>query len=421
MSEENNDNKLPKELLLYDGSEDKIPVLQTGIIGEISKRDSVLSHVKYDFLKQPLANFSVLSAQVDVICGKNSFLTTKAAFEPLKSTLWADLDKTKESVLGIGKWSADSVCAATTALSSLKESLGASVSALASLEAQTSVLASSLGINQITSVANQISSITGLVSPLSESLRELIAPTTLLSDLSKIALDAHQSMVDAGSLSEWKLGVVDSASYLVDRQVDWTPNVNILSWLPIELEEEKKKKEDIKPKEALEKTTILRLSEKGKRLINKVVDINNLCLRTGREQLFKYTATTTRAAATMGGTACASRDDFGFIIDGLYMFFYENLERIKGLVTDAVVRGEDAFQCIFRVKAMRTDYRHDYEHGADGDIRKKNKMIGSAYAYYSGKPVLTSSQDYLLAQEKLYDEFAELADILEHELMKGVN
>ena len=208
MSEENNDNKLPKKLLLYDGSEDKIPALQTGILGEISKMDSVLSHVKYDFLKQPLANFSVLSAQVDAICGKNSFLTTKAAFEPLKSTLWADLDKTKESVLGIGKWSADSVCAATTALSSLKESLGASVSDLASLEAQTSVLASSLGINPITSVANQISSITGLVSPLSESLRELIAPTTLLSDLSKIALDAHQSMVDAGSLSEWKLGVV---------------------------------------------------------------------------------------------------------------------------------------------------------------------------------------------------------------------
>lgn len=82
MSEENNDNILPKELLLYDGSEDKIPVLQTGILGEISKMDSVLSHVKYDFLKQPLANFSVLSAQVDAICGKNSFLTTKAAFEP---------------------------------------------------------------------------------------------------------------------------------------------------------------------------------------------------------------------------------------------------------------------------------------------------------------------------------------------------
>ena len=420
MSEENNDNKLPKELLLYDGSEDKIPALQTGILGKISKMDSVLPHVKYDFLKQPLVNFSVLSAQVDAICGKNSFLTTKAAFEPLKSMLWADLDKTKESVLGIGKWSADSVCAATTALSSLKESLGASVSALASLEAQTSVLASSLGINPITSVANQISSITGLVSPLSESVRELIAPTTLLSDLSKIALDAHQSMVDAGSLSEWKLGVVDSASYLVDRQVDWTSQFchSVYGERPFEKIE---KKEDIKPKEALEKTTILRLSEKGKRLINKVVDINNLCLRTGREQLFKYTATTTRAAATMGGTACANRDDFGFIIDGLYMFFYENLGRIKGLVTDAVVRGEDAFQCIFRVKAMRTDYRHDYEHGADGDIRKKNKMIGSAYAYYSGKPVLTSSQDYLLAQEKLYDEFAELADILEHELMKGVN
>lgn len=86
MSEENNDNKLPKELL-YDGSEDKIPVLQTGILGEISKMDSVLSHVKYDFLKQPLANFSVLSAQVDAICGKNSFLTTKACITMCERTL----------------------------------------------------------------------------------------------------------------------------------------------------------------------------------------------------------------------------------------------------------------------------------------------------------------------------------------------
>ena len=385
-----------------------------------------------------------MSTQVDAICGKNPFLTTKAAFEPLKSALVADLDKTKDTVLGIGKWSGDSICAATTAISSLTEGIGANLSVLASLEAQTSVLASSLGITPITSVASQISSITGLVSPLTESVRELIAPTAMLTDLGKIALDAHQSMVEAGSLSEWKLGVVDSASYLVDRQVDWTskicdsvygdtpfinldnldvvsPRVNIISWLPIEFEEERKRKKDIKPKEALDNSAILRLSEKGKRLINRVVDINNLCLRTGREQLFKYTGTTTRAAATMGGTACMSRNDFGEVVDGLYMFFYENLERIKGLVTDAAVRGEDAFQCIFRVKAMRTDYRHDYEHGSEGDIRKKNKMIGSAYAYYSGKPVLTSSADFLMAQEKLYDEFDVLAGYLVSELEKGVN
>ena len=152
-----------------------------------------------------------------------------------------------------------------------------------------------------------------------------------------------------------------------------------------------------------------------------MVDINNLCSRTGQEQLFKYTGTTTRAAATMGGTACMNRDDFGDVVDGLYMFFYENLERIKDLVSDAAVRSEDVFQCIFRIKALRTDYRHDYEHGSEGDIRKANKKIGDSYAYYSGKPVLTSSQDYLLTQEKLYDEFDVLVDYLEHELVKKGN
>lgn len=428
-----------------------------------AKKDKVLakSDELVNLLNQPIANFSSLSAQIEEICRKPSIIAAKAAFEPLGRSLWKDLDKTKdlwkglsaitmpfpkieESALRISGTPIDSISKVTSALSGLSDSLGVSISALSKLEAQTSIIAEDLGIPKITSVATQISSITGLVSPLSESVRELIAPTTMLTDLSKIALDAHQSILGDGSVSEWKLGLVDSASYLVDRQVDWTsqichsfygdtpfinidgldavsPRVNMISWLPIEFEEEKKKKNDIKPKEALDNSAILRLSEKGKRLINRVVDINNLCSRTGREQLFKYTGTTTRAAATMGGTACVNRDDFGDVVDGLYMFFYENLERIKDLVSDAAVRGEDVFQCVFRIKALRTDYRHDYEHGSDGDIRKANKKIGDSYVYYSGKPVLTSSQDYLLAQEKLYDEFDELVDYLEHELVKRVN
>ena len=414
-----------------------------------------------NILNQPIANFSSLSAQIEEICGKPSIIAAQAAFEPLGSTLWKDLDKTKdlwkgltavtmpfsnieESVLRITGTPIDSIGKATSALSGLSDSLGVNISTLSKLEAQTSLIAKDFGIPKITSVASQISSITGLVSPLSESVRELIAPTTMLTDLSKIALDAHHSILGDGSVSEWKLGLVDSASYLVDRQVDWTsqichsiygdtpfisiddlgavsPRVNMISWLPIEFEEEKKRKKDIKPKEALDNSAILRLSEKGKRLINRVVDINNLCSRTGQEQLFKYTGTTTRAAATMGGTACMNRDDFGDVVDGLYMFFYENLERIKDLVSDAAVRSEDVFQCIFRIKALRTDYRHDYEHGSEGDIRKANKKIGDSYAYYSGKPVLTSSQDYLLTQEKLYDEFDVLVDYLEHELVKKGN
>ena len=422
----------------------------------LAKNDELVN-----LLNQPITNFSSLSAQIEAICGKPSIIAAKAAFEPLGSTLWKDLERTKDlwkgltavtmpipkiqdSALRITGTPIDSIGEVTSALSGLSDSLGVSISALSKLEAQTSIIARDFGIPKITSVATQISSIAGLVSPLSESVRELIAPTTMLTDLSKIALDAHHTILGDGRESEWKLGLVDSASYLVDRQVDWTsqichtvygdtpfisidslaavsPRGNIISWLPKEFEEEKKRKKDIKPKEALDNSAILRLSEKGKKLINRVVDINNLCSRTGREPLFKYTGTTTRAAATMGGTACVNRDDFGDVVDGLYMFFYENLERIKGLVSEAAVRGEDVFQCIFRIKALRTDYRHDYEHGSDGDIRKANKKIGDSYKYYTGKPVLTSRQDYLQAQEKLYDEFDVLADYLENELVKKVD
>ena len=118
------------------------------------------------------------------------------------------------------------------------------------------------------------------------------------------------------------------------------------------------------------------------------------------------------AAVTMGGTFCSTKESFGNILDGFYMIFYENIEHLKGYVGEEAVRNETVFQCIFRVKKMRNDYRHDLDHGSESDIRKKELEIGQSYSHYVGKPVMTSSSDYQKAQEMLYDEFEELADYL---------
>ena len=118
------------------------------------------------------------------------------------------------------------------------------------------------------------------------------------------------------------------------------------------------------------------------------------------------------AAATMGGTVCSSKGDFGEIVDGLYMLFYENIEHIKKLVTDDAVRNEEVYQCIFRVKDMRTDFRHDYEHGSASEIKKKIRDIGESYSYYVGTPVLTSRDEFLQTQNGLYDDFDVLANHL---------
>ena len=369
-----------------------------------------------------LANRTILSNVVkpqdtimDVVLGKG-----------LTNTLIADPTKLSVNPLG------SAISVQTTVPKDLFEPR---ISVLSALEMQSSMIALDKGISKITSVASQISSITGMLSAQTKGIQELIAPSLMLSDLQKIAIDTHQTIINTGIPSEWKLGIVDSASIMVDRQVDWasqfcssvygerplveieeldsiTPKVNFLSFLEVELDEEKKKKANIKTDEALVETNVYRVTEKGKSLINKVVNINKLCERTGKKPLFKYTGATTKAAASMGGTLCSTQDEFGVIIDGLYDFFYENLSRIKEVVPDEVVRNDAVFQCIFHVKNMRTDLRHDYEHGSDGDIRKANRKIGDSYSHYAGRPVLLSSSDFMKVQDGLYNEFDVLADYL---------
>lgn len=308
------------------------------------------------------------------------------------------------------------------------------LTALASLELSTSLLAKDLGIPKITSVATQISQIAGVFAPqIPASIKEFIVPSEMMGDLKTLAYVTHKSIEESGCISEWKLGVVDSASYLVDRQIDWTANlcrsvcgeqpipdfsksvyrplgINIISQLPLELEKEKEKAHDITPRNALKNSLCHKLSEKGMRIIDKIVDVNKLCTRKGITEVFKHTDAVLRAASVLSGVICSTREDLGKIIDGLYFMFYENLGRIKKYIPDAEIREKNVFQCIFRVKHIRTDYRHDYEHGSDADIRKKQQDLGESYFHYTGKSVPRTEEDFQNAQINLYDDFEALVD-----------
>ena len=399
----------------------------------------------------PVMNFSALSTKMSEICKRKYVPDDISTITSLaNSTILGNVVKPQDTimnvVLGQGltntliteppKLSVNPLGSAISSLTSVtKELFEPKISILSALEMQSSIIALDMGVSKITSVASQISSITGMLSVQTKGIQELIAPSLMLSDLQKIAIDTHQAIINTGVLSEWKLGVVDSASFLVDRQVDWAsqfcssvygerpiveieeldsirPKVNFLSFLEVELEDEKKKKENIKTDEALVETNVYQVTEKGKELINKVVNINKLCERIGKKPLFKYTGATTKAAASLGGTLCSTQDEFGIIIDGLYDFFYENLSRIKEVVPEEVVRNDAEFQCIFHVKNMRTDLRHDYEHGSDSDISKATRKIGDSYSHYAGRPVLLSSSDFMKVQNGLYNEFNVLADYL---------
>ena len=382
------------------------------------------------------ASMSSVAARINEMCGGTALLASAA--KPQLTALDAALRQSSlsEIIAAQSKWSFETVSPVTTAISALTKNITEpQLSVLAALENKTSLLAHNNGIAKITSVATQISSITGILASQTDYIKELIAPKTMLTDLQAIATQAHTAIEATGRLSAWQLGIIDTASLMVDRHVNWAskicssefsitplskiednievkPRINVIALLPEELKREKEKKVDATPEEALVKSPAYRISEKGKRLIDKVVAINKICERKGRERLFKYTGATMRAAAAIGGTICQTEETFGGIIDDFYEVFYENIEHIKAIVTDEVVRNEDVYQCIFRVKHMRTDLRHDYDHGKEKDIRNKDIAIGDSYMHYAGKPVLITSSDYLTTQDKLYDEFDVLADHL---------
>ena len=378
-----------------------------------------------DALSQAALSFTSLATKLSELCGRNKLPDYNSFFGSMDYTAYlASLTKPKDNVMDVV--------------------LGRKMPALALLEERTRLLAQNSGFAEITSVVSQITAISTILSSQMERVRELVAPTAMLMDLQKIATQTHQSIVDSGSLSTWKLGVLNSASFMVNRQIDWasqfystvfgersldelgeldglTAKVNIISRLPNDLEEEKKNHDYATLEEALAETTTFKLSERGKRLIDKIATINTLCERKGLKPLFKYTGATLRAAATMAGTVCIDKDSFDEVIEGFYMFFYENLSRIKGLVTDDAVRKEDIYQCIFRMKDIRTEYHHDFEHGSKSDIRTKNREIGKCYLHYAGKQVLFTKEDYLCAQNKIYDEFNTLIDHLFSEVYAKVN
>lgn len=111
---------------------------------------------------------------------------------------------------------------------------------------------------------------------------------------------------------------------------------------------------------------------------------------------------------------CVGDDQLGKIIDGLYFIFYENLEHIKIVIGkgdkakgDTLVRNEAMYQCIFNVKTIRSDLRHDLDHGKENERKKKLKSVGECYkSYCGGRPL--REKDFKKLQSRLYDEIIRL-------------
>lgn len=312
-----------------------------------------------------------------------------------------------------------------------------SLSKLAKLEYETSRL-NSPALQQVTSAAAQIASIQRAFLPNPQLAR-------LLEDFAGYASNQHraiQKSIDDQAEVEWHLGAIDAASRFVDRQVKWSKAIiqefpenpysdnarqtdtdalpSPVSQIGYHIGYSKRKNVDITPEEALEHSTLVEITEKGKNISENIITLNELMKDHGKEDVFKYTDKVAKGIITMSTLVCTSDTQLGVLIDALYFIFYENLERIKSLVGggnkqtgDQMVRENDLYQCVFNVKTIRSDLRHDLDHGEVKKVRKRFADIGDCYKHYCKQRPLRP-KDFKILQLRLYDEFLALEkDLIE--------
>ena len=313
-------------------------------------------------------------------------------------------------------------------------------SRLCILEHETSLIANVP--ETFTSVATQIASITEALDrklPIGWRYDNLLTISTLISDYCSLATRQHELLQKASNSDEvsWRLGILDAASIFVDRQVGWhlgftdaiageeitdsekdvlEAESTALSLIPTHLGYTRRIEKT--PTEGLEESVITAITEKGKRIADNVLTINRLRLDIGESRIFGLSETVVGGMLNLSTTVCSTEEQLGRIIDVLYFVFYENLKHIKILIGDGdenkgdqMVRKEKIYQCIFDVKIIRSDIRHDLDHGKPNEVKKKLKSVGDCYKKYCGNRPL-KPKDFKKLQEHIYDKMIELEDML---------
>ena len=160
MDKEEKDKKLPELEDLLGPAISKLEVFKPkATVDPLSLTGSIYGVVQ-DASTHALTSFSALNTKIDEICGRN---------KPIN--VWESLDKFKE-LTSPAIWALGSVASNSIVPTVSKDLLTPKISALASLEEQTSLIARDLGIPKITSVASQISTISGILSSETDPIRE---------------------------------------------------------------------------------------------------------------------------------------------------------------------------------------------------------------------------------------------------------
>lgn len=151
--------------------------------------------------------------------------------------------------------------------------------------------------------------------------------------------------------------------------------------------------------EEFAKSMICKIMCEGRNIIYKIGYINDLYMSDGKEPMFKTTNKSLMATNHLSADFAIDSDTFGSIVDSLYILIYEgsgDAKRVRGILSD------EECATLWNIKSLRTDFRHDIEHGEKSKYLKKKCEIAETYQQICGKKKPLKQKDWVNSHYNLF-------------------
>lgn len=161
--------------------------------------------------------------------------------------------------------------------------------------------------------------------------------------------------------------------------------------------------------EEFEKSMPSLIIQCGKNIAEKIVYINEVCAAKGICEIFKPTTKSLTAISQLTTAFAIDSNTFGTVTDSLYFLLYEgsgDAKRILDFLSD------EECSPLWNIKHLRTDFRHDVDHGKSSDIKKKKIAIGKAYHEICGMLRPLKQKDWVNAHHNLFIKTDAFLDLL---------
>jgi len=123
-------------------------------------------------------------------------------------------------------------------------------------------------------------------------------------------------------------------------------------------------------------------------ILELISECNEIYYSKKQEALFKTTSEFLKNIPQLS-RPIENRIDMGIFIDAIYKMLYEGSGSLKR-IEEFGGKGEE--HILLDVKHIRTDFRHDIEHGKPKELKRKKVLISKIYKNYAGESTLAKFQ-----------------------------